>query len=90
MIPGNKMKPIEIIKATYLDAFKICIDFTDGKTNVVDFKPFLETVQGSLLEKYKNPKTFKQFAIENGNLVWGKNWDLVFPVTQLYKGKIKF
>ena len=25
---------------------------------------------------------------ENGNIVWGKNWDLIFPVEQLHSGKL--
>jgi len=31
---------------------------------------------------------FKKFKLEMGNIVWGKNWDMVFPVYNLYKGKI--
>ena len=38
--------------------------------------------------KYLDPKRFKKFEIENGNIVWGKNWDLIFPLEQLYAGKI--
>jgi len=25
---------------------------------------------------------------ENGNIVWDKNWDLIFPVEQLHSGKL--
>lgn len=38
--------------------------------------------------KYLDPKKFKKFTIENGNLVWGKNWDLIFPIELLYAGKV--
>ena len=26
--------------------------------------------------------------IDNGNVVWGKNWDLIFPIEQLHSGVI--
>ena len=29
-----------------------------------------------------------RFTIDNGNIVWGKNWDLIFPVEHLYSGRI--
>jgi hypothetical protein len=38
--------------------------------------------------KYKKPENFKRFKIENGNIVWGKDWDMIFPVYDLYTGKI--
>jgi ribosomal protein S4E len=81
--------PLKVKKATYLDGFKVFIVFNDGKKNTVDFKEYLDTINNGFLVKYKKPSVFKNFAIENGNLVWGKDWDLIFPVTQLYKGKIK-
>lgn len=83
------VKPIKVKKATYVDGFRVSIGFSDGKNKIVDFGPFLEKLQNSFLEKYKKPGMFKKFAVENGNLVWGEDWDLVFPVDQLYKGKIK-
>ena len=35
----------------------------------------------------KEPK-FKKFKVENGLLVWGKNWDLIFPSEDLYHGHL--
>jgi hypothetical protein len=32
-------------------------------------------------------KLFQSFRIENGNLVWGKDWDLIFPIDGLYRGE---
>lgn len=81
--------PLKIEKATYIDGFRVSIVFNDGNKNTVDFKEFLDTVNGGFWAKYKKPSVFKKFTIENGNLVWGKDWDLIFPITQLYKGKIK-
>ena len=25
---------------------------------------------------------------EHGNIVWGKNWDMIFPIEQLHKGVV--
>lgn len=79
---------IEVKKATYLDGYKISILFNDGKNKVVDFSDFINHNNKEALAKYKNVTTFKKFKIEDGNLVWGKDWDLIFPVWELYKGKI--
>ncbi len=89
MIVKKDITPIKIEKATYVDGYRVCIDFNDGKRSTVDFKPFLETIEKGHLKKYKNITNFKNFLIENGNLVWGQEWDLIFPLNQLYKGYIK-
>jgi exopolysaccharide biosynthesis protein len=34
--------------------------------------------------KYLKPANFKKFYIENGNIVWGKNWDLMIPIENLF------
>ena len=39
--------------------------------------------------KYLDPRNFRRFEIEDGNIVWGKSWDLVFPVEQLHAGVIE-
>jgi len=42
---------------------------------------------GSLLDfLILDPRKFNRFSIENGNIVWGKNWDLMFPIEQLHDG----
>ena len=32
---------------------------------------------------YLEPENFKQFTIEHGNVVWGKNWDMIFSIEDL-------
>lgn len=89
MIITNKIENLKVKKAEYIDAFKLSIAFNDGKRTIVDFKPFLDSHQNGCFKKYTNPANFKNFHIENGNLVWGESWDLIFPINQLHKGKIK-
>lgn len=82
------MKPIKIEKATYIEAYKIELLFDDKTIKTIDFGPFLINNPHPVHDKYKDLSLFKQFEIESGNIVWGKNWDLIFPLIQLYKGKI--
>ena len=79
---------IEVKNATYLDGYRLAIVFNDGKNQVVDFSGFISNNNKEALSKYKNISQFKKFRIEDGNIVWGKDWDLIFPVWELYKGKI--
>ncbi len=82
------MKTISVKEARYLNEFKIEILFNDNKKKVVDFETFLRSHSHPQFNKYKETKNFKKFQIENGNVVWGKDWDMIFPVYDLYKGEI--
>ncbi len=31
----------------------------------------------------------RTFTLDGGNIVWGRNWDLIFPIEQLHEGVIK-
>jgi len=65
------------------------VEFSDNKKQVVDFGNFLNTHSHPQYNKYKKSEKFKKFKIENGNIVWGKDWEMIFPVYDLYKGKIE-
>lgn len=81
------MKTIHIIKA--IDHGNLQIQFfSDNKIQTVDIGEFIRNNPHPQYSKYFDPKKYKRFAIENGNLVWGKNWDLIFPIEQLYSGKV--
>ena len=82
------MKSISVIEVKYKEAFKLEIVFNDNKKRVIDFEFFLLSHNHPQYNKYKKEDNFKRFKIENGNIVWGNNWDMIFPVYDLYKGKI--
>ena len=82
------MKLISVIGAKYKESFKVEIVFNDNKIRVVDFDLFLKSHNHPQYNKYKKEENFKGFKIENGNLVWGSDWDMIFPVYDLYKGKV--
>jgi hypothetical protein len=79
---------INVVHAKYVEGFKLEVIFNNRKTRVVDFGIFLNKHNHPQYNKYKKENNFKKFKIENGNVVWGKDWDMIFPVYDLYKGKI--
>lgn len=66
----------------------VCLTFNDNTTNIVDIGEYIRNNPHPQYNKYLDPRKFKRFTIENGNIVWGKNWDLMFPIEQLYSGEI--
>lgn len=79
---------IHITKVEHIEDLKLKIFFNDGVIKIVDFRPFLVCHPHPQYNRYNDLKKFKRFKINNGNLVWGKNWDMVFPLDQLYHGRI--
>jgi len=82
------VKNISVIGANYINGLKLEIEFDNNKKKVVDFSHFFKTHSHPQFNKYAKPEFFKKFKIENGNVVWGKDWDMIFPVIDLYKGKV--
>lgn len=78
---------IAIISAHYVDGYKIDLRFSDGKSRVIDFEPFLRLSLNPMVQAYLDIDLFKQFSIEYGDLQWN-GFDLCFPVADLYEGKI--
>ena len=67
--------------------YKLHIQFTDGAGKTLDFKPFLSQSQHPGIRAFLHPEKFQSFRVEYGDLVWG-DYDLCFPVADLYKGLI--
>lgn len=83
------MKAINIISANYKGNFLLELMFNDNKKTVVDFNSFFENHSHPQYNKYKKEENFLKYKIENGNIVWGKDWDMIFPVWDLYQGKVE-
>ncbi|MCF2500848.1 DUF2442 domain-containing protein [Dyadobacter chenhuakuii] len=80
---------IHVIAAEYLSGYKILVKFSDGTQQVVDFEDFLVSNSHPQHNQFKVKERFKNFKIEKGTLVWGEDWDLIFPVEQLHAGYIE-
>ncbi|WP_158859339.1 DUF2442 domain-containing protein [Lunatibacter salilacus] len=78
---------VSIDKAVYLDGYKIKFDFSDGVSQTIDFKGFLENAKNPMTKKYMDKDKFKDFTIEYGDIVWN-DYELCFPIWDLHEGKI--
>lgn len=79
---------IRIVRAEDLGNLQVLIHFNDNKIQTIDIGDFIRRHPHPQYNKYLDPKRFSKFSIENGNIVWGKNWDLIFPLDQLYAGTL--
>jgi hypothetical protein len=75
---------IKIIRAEYVRDYVIKLTFSDGRVNEVDFKNQVMSQKVPEYKIYQNTDEFKKFRIEEGNIVWGEDWDLVFHLHKLY------
>lgn len=85
---GSGLKQLKIDSARYLSDYAIRIKFTDGYETLVDFKPFLLKSLHPSIKKYLDEKKFANFSLIDGNLNWN-DYDLIFPISDLYNGKIE-
>eukprot|EP00825_Cyclidium_porcatum_P016997 TRINITY_DN19868_c0_g1_i1.p3 TRINITY_DN19868_c0_g1~~TRINITY_DN19868_c0_g1_i1.p3 ORF type:complete len:138 (-),score=3.58 TRINITY_DN19868_c0_g1_i1:6-419(-) len=83
------MKNLSVVSAEYAGDYKIIITFSDNKVQTVDFEKFLINHPHPQHNKYKIKSNFKKFYIENGDIYWGKNWDLCFHLINLYKNDLE-
>lgn len=79
-----------IERAEYAGDVRLRIFFSDGTSQIVDFKPIILANPHPQYNRYIEPKNFKIFTIEYGNVVWGKHWDMIFPIEQLHRGVVAY
>lgn len=79
------MKKIKVIKACYLKDFEILLYFNNAEQRIVNFMPLFSKLSG-VYTKYSLAGNFKKFIVKNGNIYWGENEDVIFPVADLYTG----
>ena len=82
------MDRLYIIKAENVGNLTVSLTFSDNTVQTVNIGEFIRRHPHPQYNKYLEPRKFSRFTIENGNIVWGKNWDLIFPVEQLHTGTI--
>ena len=82
------METISIVRAEYVGNLSVKIWFDDNTIQTVDIGKFIKKHPHPQYDKYLDEKNFRKFKIENGNVVWGANWDLIFPLDQLHSGSV--
>jgi hypothetical protein len=66
------MNLIWIIKANYLNEYKIELEFNNQKKGVVNLKPYLDK---KIYEPLKNLSTFKNFQLNSWTIEWENGAD---------------
>lgn len=82
-------KRLYIVSAVDEGNLQVRLVFNDGTESVVDVGDFIRRHPHPQYNKYLDPAKFRSFKIEGGNIVWGRNWDLIFPIEQLYAGYLE-
>ena len=82
------MERLFITKAENRGNLTVSLTFSDNTVRTVDIGDFIRRHPHPQYNKYLDPRKFSRFTIENGNIVWGKNWNLIFPVEHLYAGRL--
>jgi hypothetical protein len=78
---------LSIKSAKHPGGYKLELNFKNGVRRVVDFSEFLERSKNPLIRRYLDSNEFMSFEVEHGNLHWN-DYDLCFPVSDLYEGKL--
>lgn len=78
-----------VVDAKYKDGYRLIVLFSDYTWKIVDFSGFISKLKNTAYDKYQNVASFKRFRIDQGNIVWGKDWDLIFRIETLYSGKVE-
>ena len=78
---------VDVTAAREVAPYTLSITFSDGAERIVDFGPFLRASHHPSVRAYLDPARFQEFDIVGGNLNW-HDYDLIFPVADLYRGVI--
>ena len=84
---AKSAKVFTIRDASYMAPYQLRLTFTDGKTSLVDFEPFLRASRHPAIQAYLDKRKFKAFTVEEGFLHWN-DFELVFPMADLRAGRI--
>lgn len=82
------MARIMITEAHSVGNLTIEMKFNDNTIQRVNIGEFISNHPHPQYDKYLDEHEFLKFIIDDGNIVWGEDWDLVFPVEQLHAGAI--
>ena len=66
------MALVWIIKANYVEDYKVNLTFNDGVSGIVDFKNHLN---GPVFEPLKNVEFFKKVELDSWTLTWPNDSD---------------
>ena len=82
------MSRLYITNAANAGNLSVNLWFSDNTMQTVNVGDFIRRHPHPQYNKYLDERKCSRFNIEEGNIVWGKNWDLVFPIEELHAGVI--
>ena len=82
------MSKLYITQAKDAGNLSVNLWFSDNTMQTINVGDFIRRHPHPQYNKYLDERKFNRFNIENGNIVWGKNWDLMFPIEELHAGFI--
>lgn len=83
------MKYLTITNAVYIGNLCVALTFSDGHTSKVDVGAWIHQHPHPQHNRFLDEKKFKKFYIDDmGNIAWGKNRDLYFPIDELYDNQL--
>jgi len=80
-------KIVSIVRANYVDGYKIKLEFDDRTIQVVDFEEFILSSRNPMIKKFQDINEFKSFDIVYGDLMWN-DYEMSFPIWDLYTNDI--
>lgn len=82
------MARIMIEEAHSVGNLTVEMTFNDNTIQRVNIGEFIHSHPRPQYDKYLDEREFAKFTLDDGNIVWGEDWDLIFPIEQLYAGAI--
>lgn len=83
------MERIKIVDAKPVGNLSVYLLFSDNTHQEINIGQFIKSHPHPQYNKYLDEIEFNKFTIDDGNIVWGEDWDLIFPLEQLHAGCIK-
>ncbi len=80
----KKEEVVTIANAQHLCNMILLLTFSNEVQKRLDFSTIFRQHLNGYYEQFAAPAKFKRFVVANGNISWGKNEDVIFPVSFLY------
>ena len=79
---------LAVVAAEQVGSYVLALTFATGERRTVDFEPFLRQARHPAIRTYLDETRFRQFKLVQGNVNWN-DYDLIFPVADLFSGTIR-
>ena len=80
------MRTLYISRAEAVGNLSVNLFFNDNTSRIVNIGDYIRRHPHPQYNKYLDEKLFNTFQLEDGNIVWGEDWDLIFTIEQLHQG----